>query len=55
MERAGKRRASPQILQQRNDCGHAASLDQAAYGPCGRRVCDFGVARGQADEAAVQR
>ena len=55
MEGAGKRRASRQILQQRDDGSRATLLDQAPHGPCGRRVRDFSVAPGETDEAAVQR
>ena len=54
MERAGKRRASCQILQQCDNGRRATLLNQTPHGPCGRRVGNFGVAPGETDEATVE-
>jgi hypothetical protein len=43
-----------EILQKCDDGWRTMLLNQAAHGPCRRRVGDFGVAR-RANEAAVQR
>ena len=50
MECAGKRHASSQILEQRNDSGYAALVDQTPHGPRRRRVGDFGVAPGNPEK-----